>query len=281
VFGPFAEPPGALGSFNASKRKPFRPPSICSDFPLPSWVGTLNAEDCLEIERFCQELLFRHDLSDHYFIGVGRSPSPLIACLQETPGVHAINLPLSHFRYRHANGSDPQDEVFLKRRQELPPALLPALFNHFDHFLLNNPDAVSKRNWTLLDYSISGATLISTFDYLRIYQEKYHSSLGNTQTTIACICADKTSSERLRSRFGARTATLHTLDPYPILRSGLSLQRFDLAAEYGTFILDKSSTLRTRKLKRNPAYDQMRACIRAERRWRSITGDQTLKNFSE
>ena len=258
--------PPEPGEWRLLESSPRLFPLVRSEFTLPSWVGELRSEECTEIRVLCGKLLSRYAKSECLFIGIGRSPTPIIGYFQETRSAFAMNLPLSRFRNRPGNKVRCSNKVQSARYQALNAAELKALYLHFDRFFLFNSRAWSSKRWLLIDFSQTGDTLVSAFDYLSAYLRHRKVEKGRPNLEILCLVDPRRSAQKIKATLGRRPADLWKVEEHQRLCGGLSMQRYDLASEYKTFTIDDSGKAPVK----NEAYQRLRSAIRREMDWDAL-----------
>lgn len=105
------------------------------------------------------------------FISLGRSPV-MISEILKREQVPNIDLPLSSFRYNiNAEGiSDLNNSAYYESGYKLSPDAEQKLFKHFDDvFDFHRIDITKYREIFLIDYAITGQSLMSTHQYLEKY----------------------------------------------------------------------------------------------------------------
>jgi len=261
--------PRGLGNLRLLEASPRIVPLIRTGFALPSWVGEIRQDEYAEIRAFCLQVLSRYPIDDCLFIGIGRSPTPMIGFFQEAGAAHAMNLPLSQFRHRPMGRAVEIDEKKTDRYQALSESAVKALYQHFDRFFLFDAEAWRRKRWVLVDFSQTGDTLVSAFDYLSAYlRHRKTKKTGHPGLEMLCLVDPRYDPQKIKGAFGRRPAHICRVDGYPNLCAGLSMQRYDLASEFGTFIVDDSG----RAPVRNDAYTRLRAAIRKEMAWEALQG---------
>jgi hypothetical protein len=111
--------------------------------------------------------------TNYYYLGVGRSPTPIIAFLQNYLGhEHASNLPLSNFR-AISQGKPPSisDDLWGTKGKLYAPVTHDEelrLFRHFDIFFPKDPEIQNKKV-LLIDYVTYGGSIIAAKQALRSY----------------------------------------------------------------------------------------------------------------
>ena len=178
----------------------------------------LNLGLYCEIVKVSKEIKKICNPDDCILIGIGRSPTPLIAHLQNKYHDYAWSMPLSNFRY---SDKEPIKEKDYEK-----------LFSHFSHFL-PNLRAVHKRRIMLLDYTLSGLSLEST----KLYVTKFYKQLGKNAISPApsiqslALAAEGFNSPNRRSRVDQ----VIVVSTDSQLEKGFMKQEFDSCAPYGKF----------------------------------------------
>lgn len=131
-------------------------PFISFGMPQKKQDFSFSDKALAELHHLCQQII-RHFPPDRYFyIGVGRSPSPIIAWLQANYGNGAATqIPLSDFHLCRIDG-----EGRIKSEARFPSEdAAVKLFHHFDKYL--RAEVASDRRWLVIDTVMSGNTLKS------------------------------------------------------------------------------------------------------------------------
>ncbi len=103
-------------------------------------------------------------------IGVGRSPSVITAFIKAINSTYASNLPLSHFKYSTENPLLPSEEK--------------VLFDHFDRFLGKYLGTQELKRINIIDFSLTGKSIISVENYLKKYLESKKSKIDVQKTIL-------------------------------------------------------------------------------------------------
>lgn len=155
--------------------------------PSPSVEATLT-----QLKDLRDSIAKEFPLTDFQIIGIGQSPSWLIASLQAQRKDYAFNLPLSNFRplVRINDAVINSDIKFplpqiLTREEEL------RLYDQFDKFI-----PPSDKPLLLIDYSTTGATLVSVYYFLA----KYLQELGTDRKIQVLVLTSKDSSNDIFRR---------------------------------------------------------------------------------
>lgn len=254
---------------------PMIAPLIQTDYGLPSWVGEIRPEEFREIRDLSFRIISRYSVEDSLFVGIGRSPTPIIGYLQESQKAHAMNLPLSRFRHRPQGRSVEIDQTKLERYQPLNAEALKTLYQHFDRFFLLETEVWRRKRWILIDFSRSGDTLVSAFDYLSAYLRHRKPRTRTPELQTLCLVDSIHNLQKIKITLGRRPTQILEVVSYPNLCGGLAMQRYDLASEFGTFFVEKAE----HSLLKNKSYKRLRASIRNEMNWQELQSH--AKHFSE
>jgi hypothetical protein len=149
-------------------------------------------QDFGAIEKVAAQVTELCPPADCFYIGVGRSPTPIVAMLQAKLGnSSAINLPLSSME-GFANGST-------MRGSDAPVTLakteIERLNLHFDHFVPSE-SVLKGRRIMLVDFASTGESLNNTRTQLNNYLSANHRS---TQVEAAAIPENEISINNLKS----------------------------------------------------------------------------------
>jgi hypothetical protein len=109
-----------------------------------------------DIKTVLVDLAQTYDLDSTLFVGVGRSPAPIMAAMESLEGFDQLNLPLSGFRYSKDGYGD------------LDAAKQYFLFRHFEKFISIDSD---HKNIVLIDFVHSGTSLLAAGKYFQKYLE--------------------------------------------------------------------------------------------------------------
>lgn len=107
-------------------------------------------------------ILQRYSYKTHIFIGLGKSPTPIMAMMQAiSSDVEVYNLPLSNMRGFKPGGVNRYGKVQLYSIERLA-----RLYEHFDHFL---PQNLAGKRLVVIDFADTGATLDLAVKAIRHY----------------------------------------------------------------------------------------------------------------
>ncbi len=125
----------------------------------PSWCfAEVGKKEFESIEKVSQYILSRYPREEYTYIGLGRSPVPVMAYLQSEENTLIRNLPLTDFKY-------PDEELSLQQKKRL--------FQHFDQFLPLQTELRGRTKLIIIDLVIGGYTLFSAHHYLTDYLQNY------------------------------------------------------------------------------------------------------------
>lgn len=205
-----------------------------------------------------------HDYPPHVYlyVGLGRSPAPLMAYLQSIR-VRCLSIPLSSFRPRNVQWSI-TDDALGGRHARMTLLQQRALFAHFRQFISRRP---ARNRILLIDFCVSGQSLLAGMEQL----QQFLAGEGYDDIAVhaLAICRDSdvpavrwvaTSVGTARSWFwhpvdwwsyssarremAARWHVLPIAAPgvahtrrQDLVMAALSGQRFDALAEFGSFAI--------------------------------------------
>lgn len=132
-----------------------------------------------EIMTVAATISTRFPDNKYFVVGIGGSPSPIIAALQSSYADYAANLPLSIPTLTH---------LVNKPVRHLPPETEADLHQHFSKFL-PRPEVLGNRSIIMLDFTITGDSLIIATDALK--KKSYHkqsNSRNHSSCTQRFIC---------------------------------------------------------------------------------------------
>ncbi|ALP53296.1 hypothetical protein Tel_09080 [Candidatus Tenderia electrophaga] len=141
----------------------------------------LKAQEYEQIRDFSAQLMKLYPPDRYYYIGLGKSPTPIIAFMQAT-GVPASNMPLSKFSHRTKGRRDGGQ---LGLSEPLTGTQLAELERHFDNFIPSK-EVLRGRDLLLIDFVQSGRSLIASADHLQDYITKKYSR------TVGFLCCKST-----------------------------------------------------------------------------------------
>lgn len=141
---------------------PFITVILVSLFVCSKTQANIGFAEFLSIQNAAKNILKSFPKDEYAYIGVGRSPTPVIAYLQTESNVLAKNLPLSDFRFNIPR---------LSGRPYLPlkDFEIIDLFKHFDQFLPNQVEMNGKTKMLLIDFIFTGSTLVSAAVHVDMY----------------------------------------------------------------------------------------------------------------
>lgn len=208
-----------------------RPPSKISD------------SEFNQIRNICGEIIRRFPPEEFVYVGVGRSPTPFMAFFHSLGLQNIYNLPLSSMR-NHPKAS--KLKVWSAQpdfNSALKPAVEQRLFTHLAHFL---PEASSFEGKTilLLDYTQTGASLVSAREYIA----RYYASKGVAVPVSLIALADSIHAE---DQVPQMSNYPQIAIPNGPLKFSLRGQLYDAYSEYGKFILGKDNENEGRRANKN------------------------------
>lgn len=216
-------------------------------FSDEEYVATRNA--ALEIlRRFPQE--------EYFYIIVGRSPTPLLAFLQNFHIEGVRGLPFSGGEYNELSN------LLIKKK----------IFDHLRSFL-PSPSEIGDRHILLIDYTQTGKGLYRANDYIQEYFSEYHINIGIEAAVMGYIPARVSILNYGRDQNKLilhSDLKVHVIRIDPGLRSAFEGVSYDMYAPYGSFdpSRDKSEDLVPRR-----EYEIFKKIVR-----RKMLGDRRLVN---
>ena len=131
-------------------------PCYAMDPPVRKMDYCINDEALAELEQLCSTIITQFPSDEYFYIGIGRSPTPIMAWLKNKLGDEAgIQIPLTRFRLCRVL---PEDSI---SEPSYPSAEAEGrLFRYFDQFLRRHVGAGKK--WLVIDTVMYGNTLRSS-----------------------------------------------------------------------------------------------------------------------
>jgi hypothetical protein len=197
---------------------------------------TLARTDFTEISRYGDILLRRYPADQFIIISVGRSPTPIVAYAEAKGGAEIYHLPLSGISYFTRAGRLPPDGS--------------QLLHHLKNFLPAGTK-VAQRKVVVLDYSISGQSLLDTFLYIKNF---YTSQGFDFKYKVTPFTAEEYLHEALSTfQFIQETPDSIVVDNESPFAIRLMLSEYKAVARYSAFDIRSDNTFV--KFEPNPAYD--------------------------
>jgi len=222
-----------------------------------------EADQDHQTAMLAHHLLSRYPPDTHHYVGLGRSPTPVMAYLQAMAGhndrITSSNLPLSKF-------SPSEPSLFGGRQPNMTDALTDEqtarLHDHFDNFIPGTA-ALRGKSVVLTDFVTSGRSLRATQNHLQRYLNKRDGGLFSGGPTVKAV--PLTSHEmmgqttRQMDQIGIDQPPLTVpgrLDDATSLASMMGAEKFKPAAEYGEYNVATATNARSGQMvnQRNPAY---------------------------
>ncbi|WP_346074163.1 hypothetical protein, partial [Saccharopolyspora thermophila] len=129
----------------------------------------------IAINNLTDHVVAEYPPDQYTYVGIGRSPAPLIAALQAR-GHNAVSIPMSDFWAAPPQDSILHDTFAFFEINEPTLWQETVLEEHFDEFLGDLP---ADRDVLLLDYSVSGFSLISAQFFIQRYLDDRQSDLDS------------------------------------------------------------------------------------------------------
>lgn len=124
-----------------------RDPFFGAELPTTSLKAALG-RDYRDMRDLSIAILRTHPPSEYYYVGIGRSPTPVMAMIQSILGDSAgRNIPLSDMRLMRTGSEDAEAD--------------PALFKrHMAHFLPVSAQEIGGKKILVIDWADTGATMV-------------------------------------------------------------------------------------------------------------------------
>jgi len=199
--------------------------------PLPASLPAALAEyypaiseesDYREIRNLSLRLVEKFPPAEYHYVGVGRSPAPVMAFLREA-GMATTTIPLSGLR---------KAGQVEKIRADLPGFLA----EHFEQYLPSEKKIRGKKI-LLIDYASEGNTILETKKYLAEYLAK--AGRSSSFETVAFTIAGKRNHDRLLQKLNADDVSTLAVRADSWLAESLFESTLESHAEYGYFPVDK------------------------------------------
>ncbi len=136
----------------------------------------------------CQRIVTAYPPHVYLYVGVGRSPAPLIAHF-ENDKLRTLSIPLSDFRPRHHRWSVTDD--MLGQGQRITPVQRALLFHHFRRYFPVRPP---RTRILLIDYTQSAQSLLAAQEQL---QEYFRTDLGEADIEVHALALCRDSDARI------------------------------------------------------------------------------------
>lgn len=234
-------------------------------------LPSISKEEYKVAKEIALEALKKCPPPECTIVGVGRSPALIISYLQQHSKGSAYNLPLSSFRYVPTNPKEDQTPW-----KSLKPAMdentEKKLFKHFDTFL-KEKGAITEhtKKIMLLDFAISGESLMSTSDYM----EKYLKTQGNAiKLDSMAIIGRRIPFMRFNwkenfqkaANYYQRSPIIHELEQSTFLTKLIG-GNYEVLAEYGSYNLESppdENVIRTPRSEYEQTKGQIKTFIEAD-----------------
>lgn len=140
-----------------------------------SSFAVIGKKEFESIEKISRHILSNYPKEQYIYVGVGRSPVPIMAYLQSEAGTVVCNVPLTNFRY--GVGSYPKLNTSEEDR----------LFQHFDDYLPSELERGERNKILLVDFAHVGTTIASSHYYFMRYIEPYRPALTVVDGLVICM----------------------------------------------------------------------------------------------
>lgn len=203
-------------------------------------------------------------------IGLGRSPTAIIAFLQANTETLAINVPLSGIK-----GTGPSEDI--KANKEI-------LFPHFDKFI-DAQKLLNAQKLILLDYTITGKGFLGGAFYLKTHIEEDQVKLYIAENKKTPVIEAKAITSRKNQRVVEnlfededKNIAIQSiiLDPRNEFFISLSAQGYDDVSEFGSFYLFQKSIVK----EVNPKYTDLKDLMKKMPQLIAESTEELLAEFN-
>lgn len=177
-----------------------------------------------EIVEVSEQIVKNFPPEEYFYVGLGRSPTPIMAYLEIFHPNNVRNVPISAMKSRLNDRFGRTDPLSAEAEARLN--------KHFDRFFGNPADFRGKKI-VLIDFVNKGDGLMSTFDYLEKYSQTTNKGYQIELSPIRNILLSDGFLDRLSKREAAISKIIE-LKP-GILSSKFVSQMYDNYAEYGRY----------------------------------------------
>lgn len=181
---------------------------ICVLLPIEALGEGISNSEFKELKAVSEEILKKFPPENYYYVGIGRSPTPILAYLNQLEVKFSI-VPISSLRYEPFPFKPTSEEI---------------LKNHFKKFL-PTLDNLKGKKILVMDYSDLGGTI-----------ERAHAviqSLYSNKVEVKGLSI----SENLAPRLKNKNFQLLDLKNYPLINNRFDKNGFDKYAKYGSYPL--------------------------------------------
>lgn len=189
-----------------------------------------------QIQKITLQITNQFPSEEYVYVGLGQSPTPILAYLKASGIEDAVNLPLSDFRSYPGSANMPFPYLTLFHSWE------DKLFNHFNRFLPSKTELRGKKV-LIIDYAQTGESLGAAKSYLSNYYESL--GLNDLVTAVAITGHSNKLVPDLADEF------IITLNLLSAVKLSMRFESYERFSEFGEFNLVEHSSL---SLKQNPLY---------------------------
>lgn len=202
-----------------------------------SYAYELTSSEYKALKRMTEEIKSYCPPSDCIYIGVGRSPTPLIAILESDNENKTIHLPLTYGREFKDEGRD------------ITPNERKRLFKHFETFIPIDSDFKKKRI-LLIDFTLTGEGLNSANEHLNEWINSKKLNFNLSQFAIDLIGDDDTPTRKYIS----------LSDDFSEISEQFVLKKYSQYSRYEQFNVSLSDLEDQRYIppNKNPAYHDLK-----------------------
>jgi len=210
-----------------------------------------------EIKAIVTEILKQYPAEEHYFLGIGRGPTPIIAFIQ-LMGISAENIPLSHFGYFPIDNE--WGKVAPAPVEVKGSLMFKRIFEHFESYIPSAKDIGSKK-LVIIDFSYTGLSIVSVHSFLKVFLEQKRSGIRLGMVTLQSGAGLLHLSDKY-DYYMSRKGLVIDLGDYPGLDYAMSNSLYDEYSEFGFYNLLKPNPKGL--VRRTSAYQAYKSLIWAD-----------------
>ncbi|MBI1395207.1 MAG: hypothetical protein GC151_04435 [Betaproteobacteria bacterium] len=183
--------PGTEAALNASRRVVTQAARYVSRFGVVAQRAPLSGEEYEQVKAIALQIMRRYPPGRYHYLGLGKSPTPVMAFLQEFASrasldLDASSMPLSKFGHR--TGSMTGAERRVVDGPELDAEQRERLWEHFDAFV-PSPGSLEGKDIVLIDLVQTGKSLVATQRHLEEYLNERYLGTGATGLFFSALAA--------------------------------------------------------------------------------------------
>ncbi len=149
---------------------------VCFLLNSISSFAVIGKKEFQSVQQVSTYILLQYPRNEYIYIGIGRSPVPVMAYLQTEDETLVRNIPLTGFRYGEVSTS-PQLCLDEEKR----------LYQHFDQFLPTHSDLNGRKKALIIDFSFTGRSISAAKKYFKKYIKNHRNFLEEVQGLAICM----------------------------------------------------------------------------------------------